>query len=82
MNTRPVNKGFRVSGDELTDGAALDAMELAVGVIERAALDARLELLHLGFSDEHNLVKQLDKTAAEYANVGMVCRRLRKELNL
>lgn len=76
------NRGFRVTGDELSDGAALDAMQLSADTISGAALSARLELLQMGFSDEHALCKQLDKTAAEYANVGMVCRRLRAELKL
>jgi len=81
MNAAP-NRGFRVTRDELTDGAALDAMQLAADAVGRVALDARLDLLRMGFSDEHSLCKQLDKTAAEYANASMICRRLRAELKL
>jgi hypothetical protein len=50
-------------------------MHHGCGLITRAALDARLMLLQLGFADDHSLCEQFDRTAAEYALAQQVLRR-------
>jgi hypothetical protein len=67
--------GFRVTPCELSDDEALKAMHHGCGQITRAALDARLMLLQLGFADDHSLCEQFDRTAAEYAAAQAALRR-------
>jgi hypothetical protein len=67
--------GFRVTPCEMDDTTALEAMHQAADVVVKAALDARLGLLRLGFADDHSLTLELDRTAAQYAVVQGVLRR-------
>jgi len=67
--------GFRVSPDELSDEAALDAVMSASRMLTTAAFGARLTLLHLGFSIEHSVCKEMDQTAQRYADLFEVARR-------
>lgn len=71
------NPGFRVTADHLSDAAAWDAMHKAASALVGAALDARLDLLRLGFADTHTLTRELDATAAQYAVVIEAIRRQR-----
>lgn len=67
--------GFRVTPCDLDDTTAITAMHQAAAGMVRAALDARLSLLQLGFATDHSLCEELDRTAAQYAVVQGVLRR-------
>lgn len=67
--------GYRVDPCTLSDDEAFAAMRGATTRMTRAALDARLTLLGLGFADDHSLCVELDRTAAQYETAFQALRR-------
>lgn len=67
--------GFRVTADTLSNEDAYQAMMVAADKVEYAALEARRDLLGLGFADSHSLCVELDRTAGQYAVVREAVRR-------
>ncbi len=74
MSNNP-EPGFRVTSNELSNEEAWDAMQDAIGSTIESVLESRLKLLNLGFSVEHSLCKEFDKTAREYEIKFQVVRR-------
>lgn len=61
------NPGFRVGPAELSDDDALTAIAASAYAVVHSCLDSRLDLLRMGFSDDHSICRRLDGTAREYA---------------